>query len=142
MNTVEHSKKIHDYLLSSHVTEVVALLSLQPQDSPVHNVEAYHDGIRVPVQLTDLTVYVYCLPWARGWSIFASPDANVAIYDWRFQTKKWRCFQMPVYSPRYLTGPHSCSPCQIVAALVYITRRLSDLERRRAPQIRAREKAL
>lgn len=125
--------------IEQHVEQIIQLLSLQPPNSPVHNVEPYRDGIRIPVILSDdLTVYVYALPWARGWSIFTTPDAdNVYSFSWREVNLKWRSYQMPCYNPRDKLGPWHCTPAQIVGGLEFIARRLADRgKRRRAAQRR------
>jgi hypothetical protein len=119
--------------VEAHVTRIVQLLSLQPPQSPAHNVEAYHDGIRIPVTLSsNLMVYIYCLPWARGWSIFTSPHSQDQYsFSWRTITEPWRTYQMPVYCPRDTWGPWNCTPEQITASLVYIMHRLADRSKRR-----------
>jgi len=119
--------------VAAHVERIVQLLSLQPPEHPVHNVEAYHDGVRVPVPLSsDLTVYVYCLPWTRGWSVFTSQHSiDQFSFSWRTITEPWRTYQMPVYCPRDIHGPWNCSPEQIAASLEYTVRRLMDRGKRR-----------
>jgi hypothetical protein len=122
---------------AAHVEKIVQLLSLQPEDSPVHNVEAYRDGLRVPVYLTNLTVYVYCLPWARGWSIFTSQHADdMFSFSWRTIVERWRPYQLPVYCPRDTWGPYNCSPEQVAAAFEYTVRRVKNIDKRRRAALR------
>jgi len=126
---------------AAHVTKVVQLLSLQPPQSPAHNVEAYRDGLRIPVILSsNLTAYIYCLPWARGWAIFTSPSpTDQYSFSWRSVTEPWRTYQMPVYCPRDTWGPWNCTPEQITAGLVYIVGLLTDRGKRRRAALRIRK---
>jgi len=119
--------------IEAHLELIVQNLSLQDDTSPVHNVEKYRDGLRIPVTLSqDRTVYVYCLPWARGWSIFTTPAADdVYSFTWREVNLKWRGFQMPVYNPRDRNGPWHCTPEQITASLIWVVGRVASHEKRR-----------
>lgn len=103
--------------------QVVAHLSLQPDDSPVHNVEGYNDGLRVIVHKQrrrtgrPYTVCVYALPWARGWSIFATPDppsTPQGCYNWRDVPSRYAALGKALYSPRDNPGPHHV-PAQAIA---------------------------
>jgi hypothetical protein len=118
--------------VEQHCTDIVQQLTLKDDDSPVHNVESYRDGLRVPVTIADRTVYVYCLPWARGWSIFTTPASDdIYSFSWRYVNLMWRTFQMPVYCPRDVNGPWNCTPIQIAAAFDWIVRRVASREKRR-----------
>lgn len=120
----------------SHVEQIIAQLSLSPDDSLMHNVEAYGMGMRVPIQVATNTIYyVYCLPWARGWSVFTSPlNNNMAAYSWRTVPDKYKPFQYPVYCPRDQIGPWMCPPAQVAAAFTHVVQRVySSEKRRRAP---------
>lgn len=122
--------------LNAHIEDIIGQISLRPDDSPMHNVEAYHDGLRVPIDMHGgLTWYVYCLPWARGWSIFVSPLASdVASFSWRTVPVRFKSLQVPVYCPRDKVGPWQAPAVQIVAAFEYLVRRVqaTKTHRRRA----------
>jgi hypothetical protein len=123
-----------DYKLrvEQHCTDIVQQLTLREDDSPVHRVEAYRDGLRVPINIADRTVYVYCLPWARGWSIFTTLDHNeVYSFSWRYVNLMWRKFQMPVYCPRDMNGPWKCPAVQVAASFEYVVMSVASRERRR-----------
>jgi len=97
----------------------------------MHNVEAYKDGLRVPVTVAqNITYYVYLLPWMRGWSLFTSPLTNdVAAFSWRTVPARYKPYQMPLYAPRDQIGPWTVSVEQITAAYEYIVRRVSKLKK-------------
>jgi hypothetical protein len=118
--------------VEQHCTDIVQQLSIKDEGSPVHNVEAYRDGLRVPVNISNRTVYIYCLPWARGWSIFTTPDRDdVYSFSWRYVNLMWRKFQMPVYCPRDVNGPWNCTPIQVASAFEYVVMSVVSRERRR-----------
>ena len=135
---IARARHLYKTNVEAHIERIIANLSLQHEDSPIHNVEKYRDGIRVPVTFsTDRIVYVYCLPWARGWSIFTTPDAeDVYSFSWREVNVKWRSYQMPVYNPRDMNGPWHCTPAQIAASLVWVVNRVATHEKRRRAQIK------
>ena len=139
--TPEEARRYYRTHVDEHTAKLVQQLSLYPEDSPVHTVEKYGDGVRVPVYLSgDLVIYVYCLPWQRGWAIFASPlDQDVAVFSWRTVPQRWRSFQMPVYNPRDQLGPWNTPIQQIAPALEYIVRRVASIDKRRRAQLRARK---
>ncbi|RPJ64165.1 MAG: hypothetical protein EHM23_00900 [Acidobacteria bacterium] len=118
--------------LEQHCTDIVQQLTLKDDDSPVHNVEKYRDGLRVPIAIADRIIYVYCLPWARGWSIFTSPaPQDIYSFSWRHVTAPWSSYQLPVYCPRDVIGPYHCPPIQIAAAFDWVVRRVASREKRR-----------
>lgn len=135
MTTVEEIKRYERVRCKEHVEDILQLLHLRPPESPVHSVETYRDGVRIPIQLTGLKVYVYVLPWARGWTIFTTPQDNAACPDWRFVPKKWSAFQRPVYNPRHSVGPWHSNPIVIANAVEYLAGRVAQIERRRVPQL-------
>jgi hypothetical protein len=98
--------------------------------------------MRVPLFLSnDLSVYVYCLPWSRGWSVFTSTQSKgMAVFSWRNAPLPWSRYQMPCYNPRDTNGPWHTSPEQIAAALEYITRRLTERGKRRRLALASRKK--
>lgn len=119
--------------LRALLEQVVSYLSLQPDDSPVHNVEGYNDGLRVIVHKQrrrtgrPYTVCVYALPWARGWSIFATPDApdvQQGCYNWRDVPSRYAALGKALYSPRNCPGPHNVSAQAIAYAISNAVERL------------------
>jgi hypothetical protein len=134
---IERARLEYKANVQQSVTDIIQLLSLQPNTSPAHKVEAYRDGVRIPVNFTsDRVLYVYCLPWARGWSIFTTPDTDdVYSFSWREVNLKWRSYQMPVYNPRDMNGPWHCTPQQITAALMWVVGRVGNHEKRRRAQL-------
>ena len=125
--TVEEARLYYKAQTDEHIAHIIAQISLLPDDSPMHNVEAYHDGLRVPMTMNNITWYVYCLPWARGWSIFVSPlPTDVASYSWRTVPSRFKPLQFPIYNPRDKVGPWHASIPQIVAAFDYLVRRVQS----------------
>jgi hypothetical protein len=136
------------------VDQVVAMLSLQPPNSPCHNVTGLYSGLYVPVHLfPGKHINVYAHPWSRGWSIFAdeaprpapasptSPQAPVILpgaYSWRHVSKQYMGLQRPLYCPRDKTGPWHVPPEQIVEAIIDITDHLGRLDRIRRARFRKR----
>jgi hypothetical protein len=135
---IAREQRYYKSKVAAHVEAIIANLSLQHEDSPVHNVEAYRDGLRIPVNFSgDRVLYVYCLPWARGWSIFTSPDTqDIYSFSWRHVNVKWASFQQPIYCPRDVLGPWNCPVPQISAAFDYIVRRVASHEKRRRAQLK------
>jgi hypothetical protein len=134
--TPEEARQYARERTEEHVEQIIRLLSLSPDGSLMHNVEAYGQGMRVPIQVaTNTTYYVYCLPWARGWSVFTSPLNNdMAAYSWRTVPLKYKSFQYPVYCPRNALGCWMCPPAQVAAAFTHVVQRVySSEKRRRAP---------
>lgn len=125
-----------------HTARIVQLLSLQDENSPVHLVEYYRDGMRIPVTYpgAELTVYVYVLPWSRGWSIFTSPDTEAYSFSWRDVTHSYRNLQMPVYNPRDTIGPWHTSAEAIANATTYTVGRVLSRLKRRAAQVKKHKK--
>jgi hypothetical protein len=131
------------------VDQVVAMLSLQPPNSPHHNVTALYSGLYVPVHLfPGKRINVYAHPWSRGWSIFADeaprpafgvpPDTVVlpGAYSWRYVPHQYMGLQRPLYCPRDKTGPWHVPPEQIVEAIIDITDHLARLDRIRRARFR------
>jgi hypothetical protein len=125
------------------VDQVVGMLSLQPPDSPCHNVTALYAGLYVPVHLfPGKHINVYARPWSRGWSIFADeaprpafgvpPDTVVlpGAYSWRHVSKQYMGLQRPLYCPWHVP------PEQIVEAIIDITDHLARLDRIRRARFR------
>jgi hypothetical protein len=131
------------------VDQAVAMLSLQPPNSPCHNVTALYDGLYVPVHLfPGKHINVYAHPWSRGWSIFADeaprpapgapPDMVIlpGAYSWRYVPRQYMGLQRPLYCPRDKTGPWHVPPEQIVEAIIDITDHLARLDRIRRARFR------
>lgn len=136
--TPDEAQEYYRERLATYVEDIIAQLSLEPEDSAMHKVEAYHTGLRVPIDMgNNLTWYVYCLPWARGWSIFTSPlSSDVASFSWRTVPVRYKPLQMPVYCPRDYVGPWHCSIIQVVAAFEYTVRRVLTVRSRRRSALR------
>ena len=118
--------------------KVVQLLSLQPDTSLAHNVQAtqYPKGGLVvhlpPTRPSHTDIYAYCLPWSRGWSIFVSTDPAAGSYSWREVTNPlYKVMQYPVYAPRNRPGPHLVAPHRIAEAFVRAIDNLNTIKARR-----------
>lgn len=120
-------------LLRANTDKIISVLSLQPDTSSVHKVEKYLDGLRIPVALLSYkpygankrtsTVYVYALPWARGWSVFTSAQESVGAYSWRDVPRKYHHLQCAIYNPRGAIGPHRTSAMSVANAIIYLVNR-------------------
>jgi hypothetical protein len=138
-------------VVRTHATvgRVIAMLSMQPPDSPCYNVTALYSGLYVPVHLfPNHRINVYAHPWSRGWSIFADeaprsapgapPDTVIlpGAYSWRHVSKQYMGLQRPLYCPRDRTGPWHVPPEQIVEAIIDITDHLARLDHIRRARFR------
>jgi hypothetical protein len=135
------------------VGRVIAMLSMQPPDSPCYNVTALYSGLYVPVHLfPNHCINVYAHPWSRGWSIFADEAPRPALsvpptpaptpvilpgaHSWRHVSRQYMGLQRPLYCPRDRTGPWHVPPEQIVEAIIDITDHLARLDRIRRARFR------
>jgi hypothetical protein len=124
------------------VDAIVSLLSIQPPDSPVHDVTQYLDGFYIPFNLIRRPpnppeqLYVYILPWSRGWSIFTDDHPNEGCYNWRDVPQRLKGLQQPIYNPRDTLGPHQVSAERIVTAILDILDKLDRLNRARLNRYR------
>ena len=126
------------------INTVVSMLSLQPADSPAHNVEVYREGLRIPVTLTPTTpdsepvkLYVYALPWSRGWSVFTTTADHepVGAHSWRDVPYKYKGMQRAIYNPRYRLGPWNTAPSRITDEVIYLLNILDRLNQARQKRL-------
>lgn len=133
-------------LTRAAVDNIISILSLQPDTSPVHQVEPFGDGLRVPIKLPKLpisshetdTVYVYALPWSRGWSVFVTPDTNAGPYSWRDVPRAYQGLGGGLYGPDNRTGPWRVPPHRVAASILYAVDRLDRLAKARIARQRKR----
>lgn len=128
------------------VDAIVSLLSIQPPDSPVHNVTQYHDGFYIPFNLIRRPpslpeqLNIYAMPWSRGWSIFTMPAPTDGFFFgpnmWRYAPAWLKGLQRPIYNPRGTLGPHQVSAERIVTAVLDILDKLEHLNRARLNRYR------
>ena len=85
---------------------VVQLLSLADPNGIAHNVEPYGQGLRVTLTRSEPhpTMYAYALPWARGWTVFVSDEANATNHDWHHAATGYSC---GVPNERGVVGPEN-----------------------------------
>lgn len=102
----------------------------------LHGAEPYRDGVRIPVPIYGRpVVYVYAIPWSRGWAVFASESTLVGSYSWREQPKRYVGLQNPVYCPRGVVGPWNVAISKLESAVrltVEPLRKLDNARRKRA----------
>lgn len=110
--------------------DIVSRLSLQPPESPVHNVEVHGTGLRIPLSVfPDKVYYIYALPWSRGWSVFTSPYPNEGAHSWRTVPQNLKGLQKPLYGPRSTVGAWHVGAEAIVDGILHITSTLQKLDR-------------
>lgn len=120
----------NEQLTAAVVDEVVAILSLQPLESSVHNVIKAGDGLSIPVKYASTTAYVHCMPWSRGWSIYVDETPRAGSYCWRDVPPRLRSLQRPLYTPRNVVGPWHVSASRIADALLDLTDKLERQAKR------------
>lgn len=118
--------------LASHLAKIVAILSLQPEDSPAHLVEAYSKGLRIPVSRPSYSprVYLYVLPWSRGWSVFVSSDPAPGAYSWRDTPAAFVPLQRVLYGRRNTVGPEQVPAKAVAGAVIDILNKCASLPNR------------
>jgi len=150
-------------LTQAVIDECIALLAMQPPTSPVHNVETWLDGFRVPVPCGHELMHIYALPWSRGWSIFTELAQNayttawfkkdeathvaapaIGAFSWRYVPRRLQGLQRPLYAPKDPVthngvGPHNVAPTDIVAAVLAICEPITRLDKLRRARARAAE---
>lgn len=84
---------------------VTQVLSLAPDGSVAHTLEAYRDGLRVTLDRGEheRPLYAVALPWARGFTVFTTDDAHASNHDWHHNTG----YSQRVSNPRNITGAHN-----------------------------------
>lgn len=113
--------------VAAHVGRVID--ELQALSVPLEDIERHRDGLRIKVPAVPwhpTTVYVYAFPWARGWSIYASPQHDATCPDWRNAGSKFRDFQRPIYTERGITGAHNILPLNVAVRMGLIRHDLWD----------------
>lgn len=95
--------------------------------------ENYLDGliVRMHVFPFDEHIYVYALPWSRGWSIFVSDQDGMGCYDWRNVKAKYKGLQRPLYCPKDTVGPWRVNGPDIADAVLDMTNKIEKLHNAR-----------
>lgn len=130
MKTITEEER-HTNLTLATRDKVLAMLALAPHTSLAHTATPTSSPpggiiITVPASTERTALYIYCLPWARGWSIFVSPYPGENAYGWRDVPPKYADLQSPLYTPRNKTGPYNVAPTRIARALVQLIRKLEQ----------------
>jgi hypothetical protein len=118
--------------LDMQIEQVVQQLSSADEDSLVHRVQKAGDGLVIAYTYPNRPpVYLYALPWSRGWSVFVTNDDAAGVYSWRDVPKKYRHLQAALHTPRGTVGPHHVHPNRIVHAILELVKPLDKLNRTR-----------
>lgn len=90
--------------------------------------EEYLDGARIKLDIgSKKLVYVYVLPWSRGWSLFADYDPNAGVYSWRMVDSHFKHLSSPVYAPAGVTGAWHVPAPMVAASVAWILKALLKL---------------
>lgn len=121
---VEAIMRQRTWLTERH-TEAIRASLLNDAPPAVTAVSNHDQGLRLSVHTRyGKTRYVYVLPHARGWSVFASPLPDRHVFHWRYEPKPYNSKQQPVFVPKDKTGPWYAPVVDVVRAALYVVNEL------------------
>ena len=108
----------HEALLESYKSKLLRTLD-QPYGAAVESTYPYIDnGTLISVDMYPKgTVYVYVVPWARGWSVFADTRLPYLKPSWDTVDQKLVGLRRPVYCPRGTSGAWNVPQIVLIKAI-------------------------
>lgn len=99
----------------------VLLHRLQEAPPNAWHATEHEGGVRLSLPLwPTTTVHIYALPWARGWSVFASNDADCKVHAWRNVPSAYRGLRVALHNKNRVVGPEHADADSLLVEMLRI----------------------